>query len=88
MNIAELQGLALRFTGSDSWQTYAYLFSTAKVTYLGMLSTHCMQPSLWSNAFVYLLYDTMHNNVDNIQWSMHHYVMSLSHCNLNREAMH
>ena len=31
------------FTGSNSWHTYAYLFSTANVTYKGMLPIHCMQ---------------------------------------------
>ena len=47
-------GVALRFTGSNSWHTYASLFSSANVTYLGMLPIHCMQAVLWSNACVVL----------------------------------
>ena len=38
---------ALRFTGSNSWHTYAYSFIIAIVTYKGMLPIHCMQASLW-----------------------------------------
>ena len=56
----------LRFTGSNSWRTYAYSSSTAHATYTGMLPIHCMQASLWSNACVDLLYDTMNNNADSI----------------------
>ena len=46
---------SLRFTGSNSWHTHACLFSSANVTYLGMLPIHCMQAALWSNACVVLL---------------------------------
>ena len=51
----------LRFTGINSWHTYAYLFTTAEVTYKGMLPIHYMQASLWSYVFMDLLYDTMNN---------------------------
>ena len=37
----------LRFTGSNSWHTYAHLFSTANVTYKGVLPIHFMQASSW-----------------------------------------
>ena len=57
----------LRFTGSNSWHTYAYSFITANVTYKGMLPIHCMQASLWWNASQDLLYyDTMNNNADSL----------------------
>ena len=39
--------LTLRFTGSNSWHTYAHSFITAYVTYKGMLLIHGMQASLW-----------------------------------------
>ena len=58
--------VTLRFTGSNSWHTYALLFITAYVTYKGMLPIHCMLASLWSNACMDLLYDTMNNNTDSI----------------------
>ena len=39
----------LRFNGSNRWHTYAYLFSTANVTYMYkvMMPIHCMQASFW-----------------------------------------
>ena len=46
--------------------TYALLFITAYVTYKGMLPIHCMLASLWSNACMDLLYDTMNNNTDSV----------------------
>ena len=58
--------LSLRFTGSNSWHTYALLFITAYVTYKGMLPIHCMLASLWSNVCMDLFYDTMNNNTDSI----------------------
>ena len=56
----------LRFTGSNSWHTYALLFITAYVTYKCTLPIHCMLALLWSNACMDLLYDTMNNNTDSI----------------------
>ena len=62
----EGQLITLRFTGSNSWHTYAQLFITAYVTYKGMLPIYCMLASLWSNACIDLLYDTMNNNTESI----------------------
>ena len=76
----------MRFTLSNSWHTLAYLFSTAIVTYIGKLPLHCMQASLWSHACVDLLYDTMPNNADSIQCSMHNYVYC-THGRMNRKTM-
>ena len=53
----ECQCYSLRFTGSNSWHTYALSFITAYVTYMykGMLPIHCMMASLWSNGLYGLI---------------------------------
>ena len=59
--------LSLRFTGSNSWHTYAYSFITANLTYKGMLPIHCMQASCGEmHHRTYYIMITMNNNADSL----------------------